>query len=260
MDTEIAAWETANPKLSLIQVLTKDTSQNQVYLLDVLEKPELINFLIEEVMREEKIEKIFHNASFDLKYLGKKTAKNITCTYQLARRISKQRLGTSNLKLKTLAVELCQFPKEEVDLQQQSSDWGKRPLDDRQLRYAEMDVVYLLHVHQYLLKFHQHSQENLKMNQAKIPTFTVTDVRIAFECPRLFYLSKHFGGKTLFIPADQPKGIGQPFHKLAFKFIELAKTDSQFKEIFKPNPKDLNQEQVTREMQRIFYERVVQFL
>ncbi len=256
MDTEIADWQTANPQLSLVQVLREDTSENQVYILDIFEKPQLINLLIEEVMRDEKIEKIFHNASFDLKYLGKKTAKNITCTYQLARKISKQRLGTSNLKLKTLAVELCQFPEEEIDRQQQSSDWGKRPLNNRQLYYAEMDVVYLFHVHQYLLKFHQPSQENLKMNQSNSPTFTVTDVLVAFECPRLFYLSKNFGGKTLFIPADQAKGIGKLFHELAFKFIELAKKDSRFKEIFHPNPKDLNQEEVTLQMQRIFYEEI----
>lgn len=256
IDTEIADWKTSNPQLSLIQVLTKDTTEKQTYVLDVLEKPELITLFIKAVMRNDKIQKVFHNAPFDLKYLGKDTAKNITCTYQMARKLSKKRLGTSNLKLKTLAVELCQFPEDKIDQQQQSSDWRKRPLNKRQLQYAEMDVIYLVHVHEYLLKFNQFSQEKLTMNQTQFSPFTVTDVRVAFECPRLFYLSKTFGGKTLFIPQDQPQGIGKPFHKFAFKFIQVAKTNPKFKEIFKPNPKDLNREYVAQEMQKIFYEEI----
>ena len=252
LDTEIAAWQTANPKLSLIQVLSDPqvTSGDQAYILDVLEKPELINLFIQQIMREATIEKVFHNASFDLKYLDKNTAKNITCTYKIAQKISKKKLKTSNLKLKTLAIELCQFPENEVDTQQQTSDWEKRPLSEKQLHYAGMDVVYLTHVHQYLLNF------KVMSNQTHSPKFTVTDVRVAFECPRLFYLSKHFGGKTLFIPPDQPRGIGKPFHHFASKFIELAKTNPKFKSLFKPNAKTLDRESISIEMQRLFYEEV----
>ncbi|QDZ41109.1 cell division protein FtsK [Euhalothece natronophila Z-M001] len=250
LDTEIADWQTSNPKLSLIQVLSdpKETSGNNAYVLDVLEKPELINLFIQQIIREATIEKVFHNAAFDLKYLEKDTAKNITCTYKIAQKISKKNLGTSNLKLKTLAIELCQFSKNEVDTQQQTSDWGTRPLSEKQLYYAEMDVVYLAHVHQYLLNFKPMSDQN------SFPKFTVSDVRVAFECPRLFYLSKHFGGRTLFVPSNQPKGIGQPFHKLADKFIKLAKTNPEFKELFKPSAKDLDVEYISQEMQRLFYE------
>ena len=252
LDTEIADWQTSNPQLSLIQILSdpKAISGDQAYILDVLEKPELINLFIQQIMREATIEKVFHNAAFDLRYLEKETAKNITCTYKIARKISKNNLGTSNLKLKTLAIELCQFPENEVDTQQQISDWRKRPLSEKQVRYAEMDVVYLAHVHQYLLNFKAMS------NQNHFPKFTVTDVRVAFECPRLFYLSKHFGGKTLFIPPDQPRGIGKPFHYFASKFIELAKKNPKFKTLFKPNTKTLDRETIAREMQGIFYEEI----
>ncbi|AFZ43586.1 cell division FtsK/SpoIIIE [Halothece sp. PCC 7418] len=251
IDTEIADWKTKNPQLSLIQVLTdpKAASVKAVYVLDVLKQPELIALFIDQVMRDEKIEKVFHNASFDLRYLGKEKAKNITCTYKLAQKISKQYLRTSNLKLKTLAVELCNFSENEVDTQQQSSNWKQRPLDAKQLDYAAMDVIYLAHVHHYLLNFQP-------MTQTNFSKFSVTDVRVAFECPRLFYLSKHFGGKTLFIPSDQPKGIGQPFHKFAFKFIEFAKTDPEFKEIFKPKPHQLESETVAYKMQRRFYDQI----
>ncbi|NBD15920.1 MAG: cell division protein FtsK [Cyanobacteria bacterium] len=258
IDTEIADWKTKHPHLSLIQVLTDSnaTASDAVYVLDVLQQPELITLFIQRLMKDEKIEKIFHNVSFDLRYLGKENAKNITCTYQLARQFSKQRLGTSNLQLKTLAVELCQFSQNEVDLEQQSSDWKKRPLNQKQLRYAAMDVIYLAYVHRYLLNFQPNCQRNQKMTQTNFSKFSVTDVRVAFECPRLFYLSKHFGGKTLFIPPDQPKAIGQPFHKFAFKFIEFAKTDPEFREIFKPKPQELDSEEVTQKMQKRFYDQI----
>jgi S-DNA-T family DNA segregation ATPase FtsK/SpoIIIE len=258
IDTEIADWKTKNPKLSLIQVLTnpKATSAKAAYLLDVLKQPELITLFVKQVISNEKVEKVFHNASFDLRYLGKKNAKNITCTYKLAQNISKQCLGTTNLKLKTLAVELCHFSQAEVDVEQQSSNWRKRPLSEKQLHYAAMDVIYLAHVHNYLLNFQQDSQENHIMDQTNFSKFSVTDVRVAFECPRLFYLSKHFGGKTVFVPSDQPKGIGQPFHKFAFKFIEFAKTDPDFRAIFKPKPQDLDTDTVAQKMQKRFYEQI----
>jgi len=252
IDTEIADWQTTNPQVSLIQVLTNPeaTSANHAYVLDVLEKPELINLFIQRVMQDKKIEKVFHNAKFDLKYLGNQKAKNITCTYKLAQKISKHNLGTPNLKLKTLAIALCNFSENEVDPQQQTSDWRQRPLTKEQLYYAAMDVVYLAYVHHYLLHW-----KPMPPNNA-FPKFSVTDVRVAFECPRLFYLSKHFGGNTLFIPPDQPQGIGKLFHKFAYKFIELAKTDSHIKTILKPKAKDLDVETIALEMQRIFYEQV----
>ena len=199
---------------------------------------------------------MFHNAAFDLRYLGQEKAQNVTCTYKIAQKISKSSLGTSNLKLKTLAVELCQFSHHEINLEPQRSDWRKRPLDAQQLHYAARDVIYLAHVHRYLINVQKKSQRNQRMNKTNFSKFSITDVRVAFECPRLFYLSQHFGGKTVFIPSDQPKGIGQPFHKFAFKFIEFAKTDPEFREIFKPKPQDLNAETVAQKMQKRFYDQI----
>ncbi len=153
LDTEIADWKTPNPKLSLIQILGKfnDINGENVYLLDVLNKPELATYFIKQIMGNSGIEKVFHNASFDVRYLGgKELVNNVTCTYQIAQKIGKKRLSTTNLKLKTLAVELCNFSQTEIENEQQS-DWGKRPLTPKQLKYAKMDVVYLAYVHEKLL-------------------------------------------------------------------------------------------------------------
>ncbi len=152
LDTEIADCTTHYPRLSLIQVLAdpKDSTGVSAYLLDVLDKPDLAEYFINHVMINPNIEKVFHNSGFDLKYLGKKLAQNITCTYQIARKITRDRLKVSNLKLKTLASELCNFVN--VDADEGGSDWGKRPLSNKQLKYAAMDTVYLAAVHRKLLE------------------------------------------------------------------------------------------------------------
>jgi S-DNA-T family DNA segregation ATPase FtsK/SpoIIIE len=160
LDTEVADWQTSNPKLSLIQVLAEpnDRTGDLAYILDVLGQPDLVQLFVEQIMLNEEIEKVFHNAAYDLAYLGGNQAQNVTCTLKMARRISKKKLGISNRKLKTLASELCQFT--DVDVAEQKSDWGKRPLSPNQLIYARMDTVYLMHVHRYLLNFKQQTQEN----------------------------------------------------------------------------------------------------
>ncbi|WNZ23884.1 cell division protein FtsK [Leptolyngbya sp. NK1-12] len=255
IDTEVAEWWTSQPKLSLIQVLADADDRNgtAAYLLDVLDRPHLVQHFIHQIMINPAIEKVFHNASFDLKFLGQSHAQNVTCTLKLARRFPKTVLGTPNYKLKTLAKELCQFT--EVDAEQQSSDWGKRPLSFKQLVYAKMDTVYLAHVHQYLLRLVQNKRpETVTTPSPPDPTsFSVTKVRVAFECARLFYLAQRFDGKTQFLPKDQTRGIGNAFHELSDRFVQAALEHPQFQELFAAKPDQLNAEAIASQMQDAFF-------
>ncbi|UBF27001.1 PD-(D/E)XK nuclease family protein [Kovacikia minuta CCNUW1] len=254
VDTEVAEWWTFFPKLSLIQVLANsdDFKGDSVYLLDVLNQPDLVQLLIDQIMVNPNIEKVFHNASYDVKFLGKGSAKNITCTLKLAKQFPKAVLGTSNCKLKTLAKELCNFTN--VDAEQQASDWGKRPLGTEQLLYARMDTVYLAQIHQYLLKLAcQKSPIVNKPDPSKTSSFSVTKVRVAFECARLFYLAHHFDGMTMFLPNGQTAGIGNSFHDLSDQFVRTALKEPQFRELFKPEPDQLKTEEVSARMQEAFY-------
>ncbi|MEA5594465.1 DNA translocase FtsK [Rivularia sp. UHCC 0363] len=262
LDTEVANYWTSNPKLSLIQVLAnpKDSTGESAYILDVLDKPDLAAYFINQIMVNSQIEKVFHNASFDLKYLGGKLTPNVTCTLKIARKITRYKLQTSNLKLKTLATELCNFTN--VDADGGASDWGKRPLTQKQLHYAAMDTVYLAAVHCSLLKFNSEGENNIlnmPVNTNKFTkktdssSLTVTKVRVAFECPRLFYLGDKFGGNTLFLPRDTVTGIGKIFHDLADEFINLAIVEPRFQELFKPEASQLQTETVADEMQEIFF-------
>ncbi|PAX52380.1 DNA translocase FtsK [Brunnivagina elsteri] len=268
LDTEIADWSTSHPRISLIQVSSQYNSINSAdaYIFDVLEQPDLVSYFIHRIMINPAIEKVFHNASFDLRYLSKSSAQNVTCTLKIAQKIGKKTLTVSNLKLKTLAVELCQF--RNVDQEEGMSDWGKRPLTQKQLQYAAMDTVYLAAVHRQLLEFsgQLHICESIysdKMlanpqtstGELKLDKLTPTKVRVAFECPRLFYLSHHFGGNTLFIPANNSFGIGRTFHFLANEFIKLALNEPLFINIFHPAVSQLKSEQVAAAMQKLFYER-----
>ncbi|MBD2778585.1 DNA translocase FtsK [Iningainema tapete] len=263
LDTEIADWQTSYPRLSLIQVLVEpnDLTGEAAYIIDVLDKPDLAACFIDQIMVNPQIEKVFHNASFDLKYLGGQLAQNVTCTLKIARKI-KHKLQVSNLQLKTLATELCYFAN--VDKEEQGSDWGQRPLTQKQLQYAAMDTVYLAAVHRRLLEIYNPNLVsnifNMVANSSKTTTetenlsLTATKVRVAFECPRLFYLHQHLGGNTLFIPKDTATGIGSTFHQLADEFIKLATHEPRFQELFKPAANQLQVEEIASAMQQLFYE------
>ena len=119
LDTEVADWQTPNPRLSLIQVLAdpNDLAGDAAYILDVLDKPDLVAYFVNQIMANPNIEKVFHNANFDLKFLGKHLAQNVTCTFKMVNKLTKKhrsdRLNVSNKQLKTISVDLCNFS--EVD-------------------------------------------------------------------------------------------------------------------------------------------------
>ncbi|MBU7583829.1 MAG: ribonuclease D [Nostoc sp. TH1S01] len=152
IDTEVADYNSKNPRLSLIQVLDDpdDMSGDRVFLLDVLNQDDLVADFIQQFMLNPNIEKVFHNASYDVKFLGSKKAKNITCTLEIAKTIPYYLLQVPNYQLKTLASVLCNF--HHIDKQEQTSDWGQRPLTEEQIDYAYLDCIYLAQVHKRLLE------------------------------------------------------------------------------------------------------------
>jgi ribonuclease D len=155
LDTEVADFNTNKPRLSLIQILAESTDLQgkQVVILDVLDRPELIEDFISKIMVNSQIEKVFHNAKYDLTFLGKRKAKNVSCTLEIIQNIPYYLVPIPNQKLKTIAEKLCHFTIN--NLEQQTSDWAQRPLTDKQLQYAKMDPVYVAAVHHRLLQLNQ---------------------------------------------------------------------------------------------------------
>ncbi|MBD2296421.1 ribonuclease D [Anabaena sphaerica FACHB-251] len=176
IDTEVADYKSRNPRLSLIQILDnpQDMTGDSVYILDVLDQPDVIADFIEQIMINPNIEKVFHNASYDVRFLGNKKAKNITCTLEMAKSIPYHILPLPNYQLKTLATVLCNF--HDVDKQEQSSDWGKRPLTDDQLEYAYFDCIYLAQVHLQLLAVQSQNLTNPETEDLNLLSARYTEV------------------------------------------------------------------------------------
>jgi ribonuclease D len=160
LDTEVADYQTQQPRLSLIQILADTDASDQsleglsdrAVILDVLDQPGLIAEFCDRIMHNPAITKVFHHANYDLRFLGKTRAKNVVCTLEMANRIPYYCLPIPNRQLKTLAKELCNI---DLAKEQQGSDWGQRPLTSEQLEYAKFDPVVLARVHRCLTALHQ---------------------------------------------------------------------------------------------------------
>ena len=151
IDTEVADYDTKNPRLSLIQILAypHDLAGDRTYIFDVLNNSNILTFFIDKIMKNEQITKVFHNAQYDLRFLGKKQANNILCTLELAKQIPFYILPIKKYNLKTLTEYFTDFS--QVNKDEQGSDWGMRPLSSQQLQYAQMDCVYLAQIYQKLI-------------------------------------------------------------------------------------------------------------
>ncbi|MDB9411899.1 hypothetical protein [Microcystis aeruginosa] len=94
--------------MSLIQILANSTdlTGERVTILDVLDQPDLTDYFITKILLVDWIEKVFHNASYDCKFLGGKSkVKKITCTLELAKKVPYYIATLPNYQLKTV-VEL----------------------------------------------------------------------------------------------------------------------------------------------------------
>ncbi|WP_446683022.1 3'-5' exonuclease [Cyanobacterium sp. HL-69] len=160
VDTETADYKTKTPRISLIQVLAypDNIDGSRTYLFDVLNQEELVGYFVDHIMMNESITKVFHNAKYDLRFLGGKQTKNVFCTYELAKTIPYHILPVKSKSLKTLTEYFTDF--KDIDKNEQSGDWGVRPLKKNQLYYAQMDCVYLAQVYQHLLKLDKIMKEN----------------------------------------------------------------------------------------------------
>jgi S-DNA-T family DNA segregation ATPase FtsK/SpoIIIE len=119
-----------------------------------------------------------------------------------------------------------------------------------------MDTVYLAQVHLRLLELKNPIKREPvdKISNSKPRSFSVTKVRVAFECPRLFYLGHRFGGKMMFQPAGNPPKIGTEFHQLADHFAFIAKQEPRFNALFEPAADELNVDAIAQQLQQLFYE------
>lgn len=133
LDTEFIREKTYRPELCLIQLATPD----DVFIVDPFLVGELDGLL--ELMRDDSVEKIVHAGEQDMEIffaLNRELPRNVFDT-QVAAALAGQ--GDS-ISYARLVDELLGVQLEKVET---FTDWGKRPLTQRQVEYALNDVRYL---------------------------------------------------------------------------------------------------------------------
>jgi len=136
IDSETMGLNILRDRLCLVQISDGNGDAHLVqFELGKYNAPNLVKLL-----SDEKIQKIFHFARFDLAALHfylKVDVKNIYCTKIASRLI---RTYTDSHGLKSLCEELLGV---EISKKQQSSDWGNFEISNKQKDYAASDVLYL---------------------------------------------------------------------------------------------------------------------
>ncbi len=143
VDTEFVRRDTYYPILSLIQIAAK----GRIYVVDCISS-DIDLSSIYDIIANPGIKKIFHSSSQDLEIFYKNSGKkpcNIDDTQILANFCGYDfNCGYSSLVAKFFDIA--------IDKKMQNSNWLKRPLQDRQIEYATIDVIYLEEIYCELLK------------------------------------------------------------------------------------------------------------
>jgi ATP-dependent Lhr-like helicase len=127
--------------LCLIQL----ASQRETFVIDALELSDLEP--LAELLGDPAIVKVIHNASFERSVLGRHglTIQGVVDTLSVSRQLRGRKIdGGHSLKSvceRELGVAL--------DKTEQVSDWSRRPLSERQVAYAALDVEVLLRLYEH---------------------------------------------------------------------------------------------------------------
>ena len=137
IDTETMGLVTKRDRLCLVQMCSKNGQACAVQILKG-QHDKAVN--LKKLLENEKVQKIFHFARFDIEILNYTfgiRVNNIYCTKIASKlvRTYTDKHGLKNLCKDMLGVDLSK--------QEQSSDWGRDTLTDDQLKYAAGDVLYL---------------------------------------------------------------------------------------------------------------------
>ena len=136
LDSETMGLNPKRDKLCLVQISNGDEICHLVKIDLSNQKP--MNLI--KILKNNKIQKIFHYARFDVavfKHNFKINIKNVYCTKIASKLV---RTYTDKHGLADLCRELLGL---EISKQQQSSNWGSDELSKAQEDYAAGDVLYL---------------------------------------------------------------------------------------------------------------------
>lgn len=132
IDTEAASFHRYRDRVYLVQLSTR----TETHLVDPLAVPGLPG--LGELLADPAIEKLFHDADYDLRLLGYEfgfRATNLFDTRVAAQFLNEPGIGLAALLEKYIGVH--------PDKRFQRADWSARPLTQPMLEYAAMDTRHL---------------------------------------------------------------------------------------------------------------------
>jgi ribonuclease D len=132
VDTEAAGYHRYHDRISLVQISSRDEN----LLVDPIAIEDLAP--LRPLFRDQAVEKIFHDADFDLRILDRDLGvqvRNLFDTQIAAAFLGDRSLGLGAVVEKHLGVSL---PKAF-----QRADWAERPLSEGMKEYAATDTAYL---------------------------------------------------------------------------------------------------------------------
>lgn len=145
LDTEFTRETTYYPILSIIQVAVKNSAgKKESFILDCLSNIDLKEFF--DIIADPKIIKIMHSSAQDLQIFHNKSnllPQNIADTQMMANFCD---LGFSIGYSGLTEIMFDQI----LDKKQQRSNWQLRPLSQKQIKYALLDVFYLEEIYENL--------------------------------------------------------------------------------------------------------------
>jgi ribonuclease D len=133
VDTESNSLHAYQEQVCLIQFTDHQTD----YLIDAMAPLDLSG--LSSIFSDEKIEKIFHAAEYDILCLKRDYGfefSHLFDTMQAARILGMEKLGLSGLLTDLLDIDQGKSF--------QKADWGKRPVPEEMRQYARLDTHYLL--------------------------------------------------------------------------------------------------------------------
>lgn len=138
IDTEFTRETTYYPILSIIQIAVKNSQKKkESFIIDCLVGLDLSEFFA--VISDPKITKILHSSAQDLQifyHKSKQLPQGVIDTQVMANFCGLGfSVGYSNLVEKLFSQTL--------DKKEQRSDWQRRPLNQKQIEYALLDVLFL---------------------------------------------------------------------------------------------------------------------
>ncbi len=166
LDTEFIREKTYYPNLCLVQV----ASERDIVCIDTIAINDLSS--LKELLYQPSITKIFHSASQDLEIFV--NLFDAVPTPMFDTQIAASLLGYGEqVSYAYLVNEICEI---ELDKSLSRTNWERRPLSEKEIRYAVDDVKYLAKIYLYL---ENKLSENERTHWAE------------FECSNLSALKKY---------------------------------------------------------------------